>query len=88
MPSGKTSNQFARRKNKVKQDQILWVLVHSLTKNAQKRSKSQKSQFLQNFGIFLTFSAKISVKLLILKKTFTKVRFILADSKISIAYYF
>ena len=72
MPSGKTSNQFARRKNKVKQDQILWVLVHSLTKNAQKRSKSQKNQFLQSFSIFLTFLAKISVKRLILKNILTE----------------
>ena len=54
--SGKTSNQFARRQNEVNQDQILWLLVHSLTKKCSKNGQNlKKSQFLQNFGIFFDF---------------------------------
>ena len=50
--SGKTSNQFARRQNEVNQDQILWLLVHSLTKSAQKTVKISKKSIFAKFWHF------------------------------------
>ena len=49
VPSGKTSNQFARRQKKVKQGQIWRFLDHSLSKNGQKTVKISKKWIFVKF---------------------------------------
>ena len=55
VPSDKISNDFASGQNKVKQDQILWLLDHSLTKNGQKTVKISKKSIFAKISHFFDF---------------------------------